>query len=242
MHSPVVLVTHSRRLFDRMRSAAPAGAVQQVMCLAETPDGTACGTVMVDPRAVDPTCLRTLAGWRRARAGREIVYLDFQAPAARLVSLPRIHPGHFVGVDRAIDGLRRLRSSSGGAGVWDDWPLILEVGERQARARVFLQAVLRLEPPAGVPEAAAAMRVGERHLTRLCRTWFGYPPGVIIRQARLLRVARELIDTRANLADIARRHGFSSRQAMTRLFSAVAGRSPGRFRRERLAARPAPWH
>lgn len=242
MHSPVVLVTHSRRLFDRMRSAAPAGAIQQVTCLAETPDGTACGTVVVDPRAVDPTCLRTLAGWRRARAGFEIVYLDFQAPAARLVSLPRIHPGNFLQVDRAIDRLRRLRHTSGCAGVWDDWPLILNASERDARARAFIQEALRLEPPAGVPEAAAAMHVGERHLTRLCRVWFGYPPGVIIRQARLLRVARELIDSRASLADIARRHGFSSRQAMTRLFSAVAGLSPGRFRRERLVARPAMAH
>jgi AraC-like DNA-binding protein len=239
MHGPVVLVTHSRRLFDRMRSAAPAGAIQQVTCLAETLNGTGYGTVMVDPRAVDPTCLRTLAGWRRARAGREIVYLDCQAPAARLVSLPRIHPGHFLQVDRAIDRLRRLRPSSGGTGAWDDWPLILNVGERDARARAFLQEALRQEPPAGVPEAAAAMRIGERHLTRLCRAWFGYPPGVILRQARFLRVARELMDTRASLADIARRHGFSSRQAMTRLFSAVAGLSPGRFRRERLAARPA---
>ena len=237
MHSPVVLVTHSRRLIDRVRNAAPAGAVQHVECLAETPTDAACGTVMVDPRAVDPTCLRTLAGWRRTRAGREIVYLDFQAPAARLVSLPRIHPGHFLEVDRAIDRLRRLRQTSGCSSVWDDWPLILGAGERDARARAFLCAALRLEAPAGVPEAAAAMHIGERHLTRLCRAWFGYPPGVIIRQARLLRVARELIDSRAPLADIARRHGFSSRQAMTRLFSAVAGLSPGRFRRERLGAR-----
>jgi AraC-like DNA-binding protein len=240
MHSPVVLVTHSRRLFDRMRSAAPAGAVHQVTCLAETATDTTRGTVMVDPRAIDPTCLRTLAGWRRTRAGREIVYLDFQAPAARLVSLPRIHPGPFLEVNRAIDRLRRLRQTAGGSGAWDDWPLVLGVGERDARARAFLHAVLRLQAPAGVPEAAAALRVGERHLTRLCRVWFGYPPGVIIRQARLLRVARELIDSRASLPDIARRHGFSSRQAMTRLFSAVSGLSPGRFRRERLVSRLAP--
>jgi AraC-like DNA-binding protein len=242
MHSPVVLVTHSRRLFDRMRSAAPAGVVHQVTCLAETPADATHGTVMVDPRAIDPSCLRTLAGWRRTRAGREIVYLDFQAPAARLVSLPRIHPGSFLEVERAIDRLRRLRQTAGCAGVWDDWPLVLGVGERDARARAFLHAALRLQAPAGVPEAAAAMRVGERHLTRLCRVWFGYPPGVIIRQARLLRVARELIDSRTSLADIARRHGFSSRQAMTRLFSTVSGLSPGRFRRERLASRLAPAH
>jgi AraC-like DNA-binding protein len=242
MQSPVVVVTHSRRLFDRMRLAAPAGALQQVMCLAETPTEAPCGTVVVDPRAVDPTCLRTLAGWRRTRAGREIVYLDFQAPAARLVSLPRIHPGAFLEVDHAIDRLRRLRRTPGCAGVWEDWPLILGMAERDARARTFLHAALRIEPPAGVPEAAAAMQVGERHLTRLCRAWFGYPPGVIIRQARLLRVARELIGSRASLGDIAHRHGFSSRQAMTRLFSAVAGRSPGRFRRERLVPRLAPAH
>jgi AraC-like DNA-binding protein len=117
-------------------------------------------------------------------------------------------------------------------------------GSNRRRAPFFphQHAALRLEAPAGVPEAAEAMQVGERHLTRLCRAWFGYPPGVIIRQARLLRVACELIDTRDSLADIARRHGFSSRQAMTRLFSAVAGLSPRRFRRERLANRPAAAH
>src|SRR6185295_2037748 len=53
MQSPVVLVTHSRALYQRLRSAAPPGSLQRVRCLGSS--GPEARTVMVDPRAVDAT-------------------------------------------------------------------------------------------------------------------------------------------------------------------------------------------
>jgi AraC-like DNA-binding protein len=230
MQSPVVLVTHSHKLYQRLRSAAPPGALLRVGCLFPAGPGEAAGTVMVDPRAVDSTCLRTLSDWRRARAPRQVVYLAFHASPERLVTLPRVHPGPYLDVERAVEHLRRLQDVAP-APAWDDWAQILEAAGRSERARIFLGVVLRASGRKAVAEAASALGVGARQLTRLCRRWFGYPPAAIIRQARVVRAIPDLMTSGLSLTQIARRHGFSSRQAMTRLFEISAGHAPRDFRR-----------
>jgi AraC-like DNA-binding protein len=234
MQSPVMLVTHSRSLYQRLRSAAPPGSIHRVRCLGAAPDATGPGiaarTVMVDPRAVDATCLDTLSGWRRSRAAHRVVYLAFRAPADRLMRLPRIHPGPCVDVERAVASLRRMQSGLAPAPAWDDWARILEAAGRSERARAFLGVVLRAPGRSAVNDAAAALGVGTRQLTRLCRRWFGHPPAAIVRQARVVRAIPDLMVTGLSLTKIAQRHGFSSRQAMTRLFATSAGHAPREFR------------
>ncbi|HZN02925.1 MAG TPA: helix-turn-helix domain-containing protein [Candidatus Polarisedimenticolia bacterium] len=231
MQSPVVLVTHSRKLYRRMRSAAPPGALLRVGCLFPAGPGEAAATVMVDPRAVDSTCLRTLSGWRRDRASHHVVYLAFHGSPDRLITLPRVHPGPYLDVDRAIEHLRRLQIGPAPAPAWDDWAQILEAAGGNERARVFLSLALRASGHNAVVDAAAALHVGPRQLTRLCRRWFGHPPAAIIRQARVVRAIPDLLVSGLSLTQIARRHGFSSRQAMTRLFEISSGHPPRAFRR-----------
>jgi len=233
MQSPVMLVTHSRALYQRLRSAAPAGSLQRVRCLGAAPDPGAAGparTVMVDPRAVDALCLDTLSGWRRSRSAHRVVYLAFQAPADRLMQLPRIHPGPCVDVERAVASLRRMQLGIAPAPAWDDWARILEAAERSERARTFLGIALRSSGRSAVNDGAAALGVGARQLTRLCRRWFGHPPAAIVRQARVVRAIPDLMVSGMSLTKIARRHGFSSRQAMTRMFATSAGHAPREFR------------
>ncbi|HET8947666.1 MAG TPA: helix-turn-helix transcriptional regulator [Candidatus Polarisedimenticolia bacterium] len=230
MQSPVVLVTHSRALYQRLRSAAPPGSLQRVRCLGSSEPGPVARTVMVDPRAVDATCLSTLSGWRRSRAAHRVVYLAFPAPPDRLMTLPRIHPGPCLDVERAVESLKRLGSGASPAPVWDDWARILEAAGRHERARVFLGVALRASGRNVVADGAAALGVGVRQLTRLCRRWFGHPPAAIVRQARIVRTLPDLMVSELSLTKIARRHGFSSRQAMTRLFATSAGLAPREFR------------
>ena len=231
MQSPVVLVTHSQKLYQRLRSAAPPGALLRVGCLFPAGPGAAAATVMVDPRAVDSTCLRTLSDWRRARAARQVVYLAFHGSPERLIALPRVHPGPYLDVERAVEHLRRMQFGAAPAPAWDDWARILEAAGRCERARVFLGIALRASGRKAVAEAAATLHVGARQLTRLCRRWFGHPPAAIIRQARVVRTIPDLMVSGLSLTQIARRHGFSSRQAMTRLFEMSAGHAPRDYRR-----------
>ena len=175
MQSPVVLVTHSRKLFQRLRSAAPPGALQRVGCLFPAGPGEAAATVMVDPRAVDSTCLRTLSAWRRERAARQVVYLAFHGSPDRLVALPRVHPGPYLDVDRAVAHLRRLQAGAAPAPAWDDWARILEVAGRDERARVFLGIALRTGvEPAAVDAAgdliSALEQIRQTRPTRSCST------------------------------------------------------------------------
>jgi transcriptional regulator GlxA family with amidase domain len=95
---------------------------------------------------------------------------------------------------------------------------------------VFLGVALRATGRSVVGDAAAALGVGPRQLTRLCRRWFGHSPAAIVRQARVVRAIPDLMVSRLSLTTIARRHGFSSRQAMTRVFASAAGLAPREFR------------
>jgi AraC-like DNA-binding protein len=230
MQSPVVLVTHSRALYQRLLSAAPPGSLQRVRCLDSSGPGRSARTVMVDPRAVDATCLTTLSGWSRSRAAHRVVYLAFPAPPDRLLALPRIHPGPCLDVERAVESLKRLDAGAHPGPVWDDWARILEAAGRHERARLFLGVALRATGRNVVADAAATLGVGARQLTRLCRRWFGHPPAAIVRQARVVRTLPDLMVSGMSLTKIARRHGFSSRQAMTRLFGTSAGLAPRELR------------
>jgi AraC-like DNA-binding protein len=230
MQSPVVLVTHSHALYQRLRSAAPPGSLQRVRCLGAPGPGEAARTVMVDPRAVDSTCLDTLSGWRRSRVAHQVVYLAFQAPPDRLMTLPRVHPGQYLDVEGAVARLKRLQAGAAPAPAWDDWARILEAAGRHERARMFLGVALRASGRNAVVDAATALGVGPRQLTRLCRRWFGHPPAAIVRQARVMRAIPDLMVSGLSLTKIAQRHGFSSRQAMTRLFATSSGHAPREFR------------
>jgi AraC-like DNA-binding protein len=230
MQSPVVLVTHSRALYQRLRSAAPPGSLRRVRCLGSPAPGRKARTVMVDPRAVDATCLDTLSGWRRSRAAHRVVYLAFPAPPDRLMTLPRIHPGRCLDVEGAVESLKRLNTGAPPAPAWDDWARILEAAGHHERARLFLGVALRASGRDGVTDAASALGVGARQLTRLCRRWFGHPPAAIVRQARVVRTLPDLMISDLSLTKVARRHGFSSRQAMTRLFATSVGVAPREFR------------
>jgi AraC family transcriptional regulator len=91
--------------------------------------------------------------------------------------------------------------------------------------------------PPGLAALAAEAGVHPGHLTRSFRRAFGCTPGEYLRACRAERAARLVRETRAPLAEIAARCGFSDQSHMTRALRRHAGVTPGRARRSRLPAR-----
>jgi len=88
----------------------------------------------------------------------------------------------------------------------------------------------------GLPDLAAVLGMGSRHLTRLFVQHCGAPPGAIARTRRV-QVAKRLLDeTTLRVTEIALAAGFSSLRRFNSVFRATYGRSPSEIRRRAAVA------
>jgi AraC-like DNA-binding protein len=92
---------------------------------------------------------------------------------------------------------------------------VLEAARRLARA-----------PGTAVPDLAAAVGLGERHLRRRFAAAVGYGPKTFARVARF-RIALALVRMGEPLASAALAAGYADQAHMTRELAALAGRTPG---------------
>jgi AraC-like DNA-binding protein len=94
-----------------------------------------------------------------------------------------------------------------------------------------LEAARRLvrAPATPVPELAAAVELGERHLRRRFAAAVGYGPKTFARVARF-RAALALVRMGVPLASAALAAGYADQAHMTREIGALAGRTPSELR------------
>jgi AraC family transcriptional regulator len=123
------------------------------------------------------------------------------------------HMTHVYGGMHAIRGLPR-----GGLAPW-----------QERRAKELMSATLYGEIP--LSRLATECGLSVRHFARAFRQSTGIPPHRWLLQHRVDQ-ARALLSNRAlSLADIALSCGFADQSHFTRVFTAMAGASPGAWRR-----------
>ncbi|MEL7150093.1 MAG: AraC family transcriptional regulator [Pseudomonadota bacterium] len=84
--------------------------------------------------------------------------------------------------------------------------------------------------PAGVQHYAGLLGVTPTHLSRVCRKVAGRPALDILTDRRHFEARRLLRDTNIQIAEVARKCGFTSAAYFTRAFRARSGQSPSEFR------------
>ncbi|MEM7778636.1 MAG: AraC family transcriptional regulator [Pseudomonadota bacterium] len=84
--------------------------------------------------------------------------------------------------------------------------------------------------PAGVQHYAGLLGVTPTHLSRVCRKVAGRPALDILTDRRHFEARRLLRDTNIQIAEIARKCGFTSAAYFTRAFRTRSGQSPSEFR------------
>lgn len=82
-----------------------------------------------------------------------------------------------------------------------------------------------------LPDFAAAVGIGPRHLTRLFVKHCGAPPGALARSRRVQTAKRLLDETHLSMAQIAFASGFASLRRFNAAFRETYGRPPSRLRR-----------
>jgi len=98
-----------------------------------------------------------------------------------------------------------------------------------SRAIAYLRA--HSGEPIGLGEVAGALGVHAGHLARTFRASCGETLGARLRRIRAERAALLIRTTRAPLIEIAADCGFAHQAHMTRVFRALFGVTPGRYRR-----------
>ncbi|MDA3963884.1 MAG: AraC family transcriptional regulator [Planctomycetota bacterium] len=123
-------------------------------------------------------------------------------------------------------------------------PFLLPVDAAQARAHERLRAVLafvdtHLAERLTLAGLARIAHLAESHFSRLFHATYGVPPLRYVRQRRIERVRALLATSGDTLDAIAARTGFSDGFHCSRVFLAVTGERPSRWReRSRQAAVP----
>jgi AraC family transcriptional regulator len=98
-----------------------------------------------------------------------------------------------------------------------------------ARAEAYLEA--HSAEPLGLGQVARALGVHPGHLARTFRAGCGETLGARLRRIRAERAAAMIRTTEAPLIEVAADCGFSHQAHMTRVFRALFGVTPGRYRR-----------
>jgi len=86
-------------------------------------------------------------------------------------------------------------------------------------------------------ELAAVAGVHPGHLNKVFRRHFRMPVGMYLRWLRVERARRLLLASRDSLAQIATETGFSDQSHLARVFKALTGSTPSRYRRAGCASR-----
>jgi AraC-like DNA-binding protein len=226
----VIALSGSDTVVQAIRKHLPEAFVERIDCLENIPDVEWRATLIVDPGAVQPCCLRWLGDRRRRKVLGKVIYLCLPAPRAILFSLPQACPGRVVELKDLGTILRRHRPHLTRL-AWQQMAGILSAPAWDARQRRFLAlARARRRGRLSSGEVAKALRIGVRQLDRLSRDWFGHPPHVVLGLFRVERLARDLRRGANGLAELVREHGYVSRQSLNRQFQAYTGLTPAAFR------------
>jgi transcriptional regulator GlxA family with amidase domain len=122
-----------------------------------------------------------------------------------------------------------MRSRSGGS--WSARKRLLSLSGRPEVIRKFIRLTrAHVHGALKVPAVAKRLGMNVRFLTRLSVKELGYPPGVVIDLARIVRVAKEIATTQRGFTAIARRYGFPDQAGMNRQFKRIVGVPPGVYR------------
>jgi len=89
----------------------------------------------------------------------------------------------------------------------------------------------------GVDDVARTACMNRRTMEKRFRAIIGRSPAAEIRRVRIAAAKELLLQHEVPIEEVARRSGFSSRRWMSTVFSAAAGTTPGRFRKEHSVAR-----
>lgn len=113
---------------------------------------------------------------------------------------------------------------------------VARAAKHETRAPEWLaRAVEMLHDEGGqsltIARVAAEVGVHPFHLSRVFKQFHRQTIGEYLNAQRIRRACRELADTRARLADVALRAGFSDQSHFTRAFKRATGMTPGAFRR-----------
>jgi len=236
----VVVLTGSSEVLKAVGAMYRGARPRVVACLASIRAPGEGAVVVIDPRALNPCCLRALGRWSRTRRARRVVYLALPAPPDVLLGLVALHPGSVRALGHERDAVVRPGPRPPARAAWAERRRLLDWQPQDERQRRFL-ALARGSASFGRPETeiAAALGIGTRHLSRLVQGWFGYTPKVVLDLFRLDRAAREVEAGRALLQQIAVAYGYGSRRALTRQCRAFTGLPPSTFRRLAPGARAA---
>jgi AraC-like DNA-binding protein len=226
----IVALSASDTVIRTIRVSAPESEVERVDCVGEVRSPDPGVTLIVDPGAVQPCCLRRLRAEESRSVFRRVIYLCLPAPRSILFSLPMARPGKVVELKELGTILRRHRPHLTRL-AWQQLDSILSSSSWDARQRRFVAlARARRKGRLSSGDVAKALRVGVRQLDRLSRNWFGHSPHVVLGLFRVERLARDLRRGAADLAELVREHGYVSRQSLNRQFQAYTGLTPSAFR------------
>ena len=227
----VLILSRDEDLVRALRRAAPRAHIVSRKCLAAVGRVGGDTRLIVDPRSADARCLERLARWRGSCRVAGVVYLSLPASPDVLLRLPQICPGEVSSIANLVSLLNASRAVSPARSAWVRRSRILAPAGRPAKARRFLEfARTRDHEGCTVEEASAAIQVNTRALNRLCRRWFGYPPGLMLDLARIVGIARELRETRTRLGSLAAAYDYSDPPALSNQFLRFVGLRPGAYR------------
>ena len=227
----VILLSTSDSVIETIRAAAPGQEINTVACLSDVNPAHSGAAVVIDPGAVRACCLSTLELWQEHHPVERLIYLCVPAPPAVLIALGQAHPGSIAEMEDIRAVLERDQSGAPPRAAWLQRERLLNRLGPDRRQRQFVSlAKDHSHGRCSESQAAAALHVGVRHLCRLARRWFGYPPRIVLGLPRIERLARELRETGAGLKALASSYGYASRQAMSRQFLAYTGLTPAAYR------------
>ena len=101
---------------------------------------------------------------------------------------------------------------------------------QEKRVRDLIEA--NLDGDVSIDQLAAECRLSTRHMSRAFRQTMGMPPHRWLLQVRVERAKTHLRERDLGLSDVARLCGFADQSHFTRIFTQLAGVSPGNWRRQ----------
>lgn len=164
------------------------------------------GDIADDPVLMQLSDALALAFARPEEASQ--LFIDHMARAVAA------HVGHTYGGLTAEPAVAR-----GGLAPW-----------QEKRVRDLVEA--NLDGDVSIDQLAAECRLSTRHLSRAFRQTMGMPPHRWLLHVRVQRAKTHLRQPDLGLVDVARLCGFADQSHFTRIFTQVAGVSPGNWRRQ----------
>lgn len=229
MATRVYVLTTSEAVADQVRRRArPDDIVARVACLARLGSRASGASVVIDLQALQSCCCSVLLTWHRKKTLPKIIL--FHPPGSN----ESIVEGRKEGVpasERRLASRAQSSSRSQARMAWRNRERLFADIPRDCRPRLLLDLARRhAHHCLHEGQAAAAIHLGVRQLSRLSTHWFGYSPRIIITLFRVESVAGSLRVPGSSLTDIARHHGYSSRQAMSRQFQEFTSMRPSEYR------------